>query len=150
MIRALDIAEYFLTLQDEDAGDAISNLKLQKLLYYAQGLYLALNGRKLFDEKIKAWQHGPVVPEVWHNYKEFGNRSIEPPTGFDPDVLPEEVTQHLDEIWQAFGQFSAWRLRDMTHSEAPYENTDMNEEILPSMMKDYFESWVIRENTVQT
>ncbi len=69
MICVFDVAEYFLSLADEEAGDFLSNLKLQKLVYYAQGFHLALFNRPLFMAAIHAWQHGPVVPELYHAYK---------------------------------------------------------------------------------
>ena len=54
------IANYFLSLSDPEIGDGISNLKLQKLCYYAQGFYLAQHDTPLFEDTIEAWQHGPV------------------------------------------------------------------------------------------
>src|SRR5450631_518283 len=60
MLTARAVADYFLSLVDEEAGDSLSNLKLQKLVYYAQGFSLALTGKRLFDEAIEAWEHGPV------------------------------------------------------------------------------------------
>ena len=69
MPSAVDVARYFLAQSDDDAGDIISNLKLQKLLYYAQGVTLALTGKPLFSDPIEAWQHGPVVPSVYRLYK---------------------------------------------------------------------------------
>lgn len=62
MLNCFDVAKYFLAQQDETAGDLISNLKLQKLIYYAQGFHLAISDRPLFPEPIKAWIHGPAVP----------------------------------------------------------------------------------------
>jgi uncharacterized phage-associated protein len=64
MLSCHDVAKYFLSLTDEDAGDLISNLKLQKLVYYAQGFHLALYDELLFEETIEAWTHGPVIPEM--------------------------------------------------------------------------------------
>ena len=69
MIAALDAAKYLLTLDEREEGDVTSNLKLQKLLYYAQGLHLVLHDAPLFGERIEAWQHGPAggggrVPHV--------------------------------------------------------------------------------------
>ena len=60
-MTAKDVAEYFLSRVDEDAGDSLSNLKIQKLAYYAQGYHLALHGTPLFNERIEAWQHGPRI-----------------------------------------------------------------------------------------
>ena len=66
MHTALDVAKWFLTynkiMMDSDGAEYISNLKLQKLLYYAQGTFLAVTGFPLFDDAIEAWTHGPVVP----------------------------------------------------------------------------------------
>lgn len=58
----LDVAAYFLWLDNEREGDGISNMKLQKPAYYAQGFHLALFDTALFDERVEAWDHGPVVP----------------------------------------------------------------------------------------
>lgn len=55
MLTCYDIADYFLSLCDDDNGDLISNLKIQKLVYYAQGFSLAINDKPLFEEKIQAW-----------------------------------------------------------------------------------------------
>lgn len=94
-MRAIDVARYFLALADEEAGDLVSNLKLQKLLYYAQGFHLAMTGRPLFDEPIQAWMHGPVVPAVYHAFKVYGSGPIpvaeavdENPTATDAETEP--------------------------------------------------------------
>jgi uncharacterized phage-associated protein len=50
MLNCDDVAKYFLAQASEDAGDLISNLKLQKLVYYAQGFHLALYDTPLFPE----------------------------------------------------------------------------------------------------
>ncbi len=66
MLKAIDISAYFIdyAYRGEEYGELISNLKLQKLLYYAQGFHLALYDKLLFSEDIEAWQHGPVVRDV--------------------------------------------------------------------------------------
>ena len=86
MIPIDTITNYILSMSEEDVGDGISNLKLQKLLYYCQGTYLAIKGTPLFEHPIEAWEHGPVVPEVYHQYKEHGSGQYSPSHGsrFDP------------------------------------------------------------------
>ncbi len=69
MLSCYDVAQYFLAKADEDAGDLMSNLKLQKLMYYAQGFSLALCNKPLFPERIEAWIHGPVISALYHEYK---------------------------------------------------------------------------------
>ncbi len=122
MATASDVARYFLTKCDEDSGDTISNLKIQKLLYYAQGFHLALFGRALFDEPIEAWRHGPVVRQVYAEYADYGSGSIPYPENFDLDRLSEEERDLSDEVYEVYGQYSAWRLREMTHSEPPWRD----------------------------
>lgn len=110
-----------------DQNDAsVSNLKLQKLLYYAQGHYLGRYGRPLFDDAIEAWAHGPVVPSVYHELKIFGNGAIEVDQvvgeNFDWDDF-KDVEQHLMRVWNTYGEYEAWALRNRTHREAPWKTT---------------------------
>jgi uncharacterized phage-associated protein len=62
---AADVARFFLSSAEPDDND-ISNLKLQKLCYYAQGILTAMGGVPLFSESIYAWDHGPVVEQLYH------------------------------------------------------------------------------------
>lgn len=119
MANVSDVARYFLSLAEEEAGDDVSNLKLQKLLYYAQGFHLALFQRPLFPNEIRAWTHGPVVVDVYHEYKNHGSATI-PRQTCDLDALTQEEKELLDEVYQVYGQYSAWKLRNMTHEEAPW------------------------------
>src|SRR5260364_350033 len=79
MVSVFDVANYFLTLVEEEVGDALSNLKLQKLVYYAQGFHLALFSRPLFENAIEAWTHGPVIPGLYHAYKQYGAGALPRP-----------------------------------------------------------------------
>ena len=72
---ALTVAKWFIAWAEAE-GEELSNLKLQKLLYYAQGHHLAEAHQPLFAEQIQAWSHGPVVPQVYHEYKNCGSSSI--------------------------------------------------------------------------
>lgn len=123
MVNVFDVANYFLSLVDHDAEDNITNLKLQKLCYYAQGFNLAIKGERLFDSDIEAWQHGPVIPELYHKYKEMGKTELYPDDNFDINKIPEDTKDLLNEVYDVYGQFSAWRLRDMTHAEEPWKST---------------------------
>ncbi|MEM9451830.1 MAG: type II toxin-antitoxin system antitoxin SocA domain-containing protein [Cyanobacteria bacterium P01_E01_bin.6] len=140
MLNCHSVAKYFLSLADEDAGDLISNLKLQKLVYYAQGFYLAIYDKPLFSEQIKAWEHGPVVPELYRQYKEYGASGIPVPRDVNFDVFDGETEELLNEIYAVYGQFSAWKLRTMTHEEHPWQSTDLNDVISHEAMKTYFKT----------
>lgn len=142
MLTCHDVARYFLTLTDEEAGDLISNLKLQKLVYYAQGFHLALFNSPLFEDPIEAWTHGPVVPELYHAYKGYGSDAIPVPEDVDISIFDDETQELLNEVYEVFGQFSAWKLRNMTHDEPPWKNAGGGIITLESM-KEYFSTLVV-------
>lgn len=121
MSTCFDVANYFLAQSNDDAGDLISNLKLQKLVYYAQGFSLALLGEPLFEEEIEAWMHGPVVPDLYRKYRDHGAAGIPAPAGFDPsEHFDKQQLALLREVNEMYGQFSAWKLRNLTHEEDPW------------------------------
>ena len=138
MRTAKQIAEYILTLSNPGEGDIISHLKLQKLLYYCQGFHLAIYDRPLFFETIEHWDHGPVVPDLYHEFKIHGSSALPLPTDFDFTQLTEDEKTLIHEIYDAHGQFSAWKLRQMTHQEPPWLNTDTCETISHNLLKEYF------------
>lgn len=73
---ARQVAEWFLVWGEQNEG-TLSNLKVQKLLYYAQGHYLGEHGVSLFDDPVQAWAHGPVVKSVYHDLKRFGSDAVD-------------------------------------------------------------------------
>lgn len=135
-----DVADYFLSLVDEDTGDSISNLKLQKLLYYAQGFSLAIFGKPLFGDTIEAWELGPVVPAVYRKYKECGANPIPPPSNLDISNFDEETINLLNEVYAIYGQYSAWKLSQMTHLEPPWKRAAIKTDkiITHESLKEYF------------
>ena len=136
---AIDVANYFLSLADSEAGDTLSNLSLNKLCYYAQGFHLALHGEPLFDEVIEAWTHGPVVPSVYHQFKKYRDRNIPPQPSFNRRLIPVVARDLLDEVYQVYGQYSAWKLRNMTHEEPPWRDAVATNGIIShAALRNYF------------
>ena len=89
-------ASRFIVRFCREHGDGVSNLKLQKLLYYAQAWNLAIHSKLLFNDPIQAWVHGPVVPSVWHEFRKW---SWQPIGG--PILIPKiskKVERHLEEV----------------------------------------------------
>ena len=121
MKSALDVACYFLRRLDREAGDTISTLKLQKLIYYAQAWSLVFRNKPLFYQDIEAWMSGPVVRDVWNEYKDYHYRDIPPPDGVDAE-FDEQETEVLEEVWSAYGELSARHLQELTQSETPWLN----------------------------
>lgn len=125
MYSAETIANWFLSNIDRESGDSITHLKLQKLLYYAQAWYMVLTENEsepiLFEEKIEAWTHGPVVREVYNKYSEMRYNSIPSPN--DNVVLDEETEEILQEVLRVYGKYEAKYLEELTHQEDPWKIT---------------------------
>lgn len=118
MHTALDVAAWFLNEIDRKAGDSITNLKLQKLVYYAQAWSSALLNQPLFAERVEAWRHGPVVEQVYQEYKTFGNQTL-PRSRRKARFSPQELTV-LQDVLAAYGEHSAKFLADLTHHDDPW------------------------------
>lgn len=140
--KALDIAKklIFKAQNDEpNGGERLTNLKLQKLLYYQQGFHLAFFGTPLFDDSVEAWKYGPVVPNVYEEYSSYGSSSL-------PDVdetisLTEDEEELFNEVYDAYREFSAIGLMNRTHSERPWKEAvphDRGTVISQDSMKSYF------------
>lgn len=140
---AQEVANCFIEFASEIDENDLTNLKLQKLLYLAQGTSLAKRGRPLFNEPIEAWDFGPVVRSVYDNFKSCGSFPI---TAFDKRVkkstLPEKEKRFLLGIWEKYGKYSANYLVDLTHKpNSPWKKTFVrgkNKEIAQKLMADYF------------
>lgn len=144
MVSARNVSDYFLSLCEPEAGDTISNLKMQKLLYYAQGFHLALYNKPLFPEKITAWQYGPVVKEIYEAYSEYSYGAIPKPRRINKKVFDAKTMDFLKEVYQVYGQYSALRLMQLTHSEPPWKNTKIGDEITTDKLHDFFKSLVTK------
>ncbi len=149
MKSALDVARYFLCRVDREAGDTISPLKLQKLVYYAQAWSLVFRSRPLFAQDIEAWVSGPVVRDVWNEYKTYKYSDIPAPDNFEKEFEEDEL-EVLEEVWNAYGELSAKHLVELTHSEMPWLNARKELEpaekstkiISPDDMKSYYAPFV--------
>ena len=142
MLSCYDVAQYFLAKADEDAGGLMSNLKLQKLVYYVQGFALVLLDKPLFPQCIEAWIHGPVVPALYHEYKGYGTEAIPSLRELDFSRYDQETRDLLDEVYTVYGQFAAWKLRNMTHQEPPWCMTPPGQEITHDALRASFKTQV--------
>ena len=127
MYKAIDIAKKLLLTAKRDSviegqGELMSNMKLQKMLYYEQGFHLAVFGTPLFEEDIEAWMYGPVVPAVYEVYKDYGYNGIDPGE-VEAVTLSDREQALFDEVYKVYGAYSAIGLMNMTHRESPWANT---------------------------
>ena len=123
MVNPLGAAEYFIVRAYEDSNDeGMTNLKLQKLLYYTQCLHLALFDSPAFEGEIQAWRHGPVCPPAYRYYSEYEAKQLPIPSGQAFSQMPDESLEVMEEAWDNFKDYSAEKLSQMTHTEAPWLN----------------------------
>jgi uncharacterized phage-associated protein len=143
---ARKIANYVLALSWDGAGDEddpiatsdITQMKLHKLLYFIQGFSLALLNRKAFMEPIEAWDHGPVVRDVYDMFKVHGKGVLPRPDEAGVPDVDEELAGVIDEVLDLYGQYSAWKLRNLTHIEGPWQETTPGQEIDVEVMRAHF------------
>lgn len=143
MANAKEIARIFAHLSQRDEGKPIEKTRLNKLLYFAQGHALAELGRPLFQNKIDAWEHGPVVAVVYTGHKKIIDdakaRGIS-----DIHVSPQELELVVD-VWDQYRSYKAKELVDMTHREGtPWKDTYIDGEKNLHIPTDLIERFFLR------
>jgi uncharacterized phage-associated protein len=124
--NALAIANYLLDKAKAD-GRPLTPMQLHKLIYFAHGWHMSLYGGKpLINEQIQAWDYGPVVASVYHEFKNYGSNPIDT-LGTDLDIKTFEITTPrvplddkvtvalLDKIYQIYGKYTGIQLSNLTH-----------------------------------
>ncbi|MBS6504425.1 MAG: DUF4065 domain-containing protein [Clostridium sp.] len=139
MFNAIDIANYIIN-KCIDLGRPITNLQLQKILYYVQGEFIKnTGGNELFYNEISAWSYGPVVPEVYFKFNEYSSSDIDIKHG---DVeLPNEIKEIIDPVIYKKSLLTAWKLVEDTHNESPWLESYVEgrkNKITMDAMKRYF------------
>lgn len=139
-MNANQISNYVISLTQNNIEESLTNLKLQKILYYLQGYYLALYGEKLFDDEIEPWKYGPVVIDVYHTYKGYGNNPIVlPNVEVDFNYISDVQKRFINKVYGHFRQFSAIKLTEMTHDELPWKVTYGKEKYISiELLRNYF------------
>lgn len=119
-MSVFDVANYFLTRVEVEAGSVMTHLKLQKLCFYAQVWHTVFTGKPMFNERFEAWAHGPVSPRLWQEYKGYSYHPIPAPETFDFGIFTDAQLKTLKEVWDAYGDYDAKYLERLTHSEEPW------------------------------
>ena len=131
MATARAVANFFVA-KGVSEGVVIDQLKLQKLVYYSYCWYLANKNEKLFDEDIEAWDHGPVIRDLWNAFNKFGRgaitefasairaaadgvvRSYTPTLDFVKDA---DAVAALNKIWEVYKQYDGIQLSNLSNAE---------------------------------
>lgn len=131
----------------------IDPMKLQKLLYFANGWWLAVKGQPLLSERPQVWRYGPVFKSIYRDFSRFGRSKIPEPERRSPfDHNPpfvegpeaEEISQMLDWVWSGYGHRSGGELSDETHKPGtPWRKIAEREkyEVKPNTEIDPAEDW---------
>jgi len=146
MYRAIDVAHYIIDYCDKH-NIKMSNLKLQKVLYFVQAQFLVASSgtTPCFEDDIEAWDFGPVVPKVYQMYKIFGSSNIsidpkDPLNGYYEKIKPSDRNL-IDRMIQRTIPYSAAQLVQITHNQAPWKNgyrPRMNRVISNESIYDFF------------
>ena len=137
MYPVLRVAACIIELSNK-YGCMVSNLKLQKLLYYVQAQFLVNYEEPCFPESIEAWDIGPVVPAAYRKYAKYGGASI---FRADKEDIGYISPEDLAKIWSVVvscADYTVAELTKITQQETPWKkaysphkvNTISNESIL--------------------
>lgn len=157
MYNVMDVARFIVNYSIE-IGRPVSNLKLQKLLYFVQITFINQLGVPCFAESITHWRHGPVVENVYQKYKSYGSDNIVDRElnyfSFEFDVssmtfnaVQNQYNENIFEfrdiiiiksVIEKYKDMSPWAMVDLTHEEKPWQETNRNEEITIDMIKRFY------------
>lgn len=143
MLNVLDISTYVI-FRYWKTGLPITNLKLQKILYYIQGYALKRCGETAYPEAIFRWPYGPVVPEAYFEYNKYRSQAIDEPANEEVEAIikllhrDRAIMSVVNDVIEKSFSFSAAQLVEKTHQELPWKNTADSEEIKCSLISMYF------------
>lgn len=123
-MKVIDIANVFIHLANSESEGSITNLKLNKLLYFAQGWSLALRDKALFNEDIQAWKFGPVIPLIYRSFNVCGSMPIQHTVGeYDESKIKSEDIELLLDVYREYGKYTSVALVEFTHRpNTPWSN----------------------------
>lgn len=119
---ARQIANWFIDRAKRD-GRSLSIMSILKLVYIAHGWNLEIRNLPLINNRIEAWQYGPVIPDVYNTFRRQGITPTQPDAGVH-SLEDAEVEAFLEEIYGIYGKMSPFRLSELTHEPGgPWETT---------------------------
>lgn len=145
MYQATHVAKYIISHEHEQ-NRVVSNLRLQKLLYFVQLKVLSETDAVCFNDIMQAWPLGPVVPAVYHKYKIFGvfdiwNSEIANET--DNHFDNKNIRKHIDSMLESCAARTDSRLVEISHSQSPWKTAiacGSGTEITVESLKEFLES----------
>jgi len=119
---AKDIAQWFINRSKFD-GEFIDKIKLEKLLFFTQGLHITLKSAPLFEDDFTSFDNGPIIKKVFPLYAKIIGKKIDSLKSVDVDI---DTTEFLEKVYNVFGQYATWKLVEMSHNQKCYIDTIKN------------------------
>ena len=140
MVDILDAARYLVFLSYGRKSYSLTPLKLQKLLYLAQGWSFVWDNKPAFADEFEAWQYGPVNEKVYEAFKKYGRSEIPEEEGIDL-LRDGDVKDTLAAIWDEYGKKTAYDLVELTHRQKPWKYAYAEGiSITNNSIREYFQS----------
>lgn len=115
MINALNAAKYVASVYQEMFGETITEMKLHKLLYFAQREALIISNSPLFPETFEGWRFGPVIPSIRYSFAEICSS--------DAPCIDDFSKEILNETLRRYGGKDPWSLSRLSHGEYSWQKS---------------------------
>lgn len=154
---SIRVADYFIE-RSLDSGELLTPMQVLKLVYIAHGWNLALEGEPLIGEAVEAWKYGPVVPNVYHEFRHYGASPVRAVSRFHRHGVSDVVKPLLNRVYDVYHKFSGGDLSAMTHKkDTPWEKTvrrfsgepPLHTPIPNNLIREYY-SHLAKQDSVRT
>lgn len=123
MYSARTISNAILKIAHE-SDQQLTNMQLQKLVYFAHGWYLAWKNEPLISDSVKAWNFGPVIPPLYNRLKKYGNDVVTEPISGEVQLDDEKVNDFLKKVYERYRSLNGAQMSYLTHKEGtPWAET---------------------------
>lgn len=140
MVNIVEAARYLVYLSYQKNRYSLTSLKLQKILYLAQGWSFVWDQKALFPEDFCAWEYGPANETIYETFKKYGRSEIPAAEGI-PDIADKDARDTLEAVWNEYGKRTAYDLASLTRWQVPWQNAHANNtRITNACICDYFQS----------
>lgn len=139
MTDAVTLSNYIIRRFNQNKV-SITNLKLQKILYYVQGYSLKMFGVPAFDDEIYAWHYGPVVPMAYYEFNIYGACPLTWDVNDELPIFKARYVNMVDAVIDKCMPYFSSALVEKTHREAPWKNAYVGSVITKRAMKFYFDN----------
>ena len=154
---AIALANYYVE-KSKDEGKNLDLLKLIKFIYFTWGWVWAYTKEELYNDRIEAWDFGPVIPSVYHAFKyqkpDITEKVVEARVDYNENLehytpvldVSEKIRHVIDDVWNLYITYPSGQLIERTHADGPwrvvYRPGIRNIEIPKSLIQEFYERLV--------